>query len=144
MIFRHRTKGGQRSAERVYIYEAPEAVCLDLYRTALMKMYTHKISEVAKWRKNWDKSSDVQKSDRATKGHQRRGVGPASASYVYGQKVPPFEPKKNTEIEKQVADLIDFAYYRCNLPETFWLNEAAKKAQDELSGTKTKGKDKVK
>jgi len=42
--------------------------------------------------------------------------------------VPPFEPKKNTAIEKPVADLIDFAYDRCYLPETFWLNEAAKQS----------------
>jgi hypothetical protein len=35
-----------------------------------------------------------------------------------------------------VADLLDFCLMRCSIPETFWLNEAAKKAKEVLLGTK--------
>jgi len=48
--------------------------------------------------------------------------------------VPPFEPKNHPETEKQVAELLDFAYDCCYVPDTYWLSETAKQA----SGTKEK------
>ena len=98
-----------------------------------MNMYTHKVSEVAKWRNSWDEYPEDVKTNRALKGQQIRGTGKSSAPWVYGKHVQPFELVKNTEIEKQVADFIDFARDRCHIPENYWLNESAKKAQDESS-----------
>jgi uncharacterized protein (TIGR02452 family) len=126
-IFQQRVKGTQRSAERIRIFEGTAAVCLDCSGTALLRLFVGKFHEVVKWRFNWDKCEQPNKMDRARKGQQRRGTGVSSASYDYDGETPPFEPQKNTEIEKQVADMIDFAYYRCYIPEAFWLlSEAIK------------------
>ena len=126
-IFEPRERRGPRLDERVFIYAAPSAQCIDICGTALVKMYAHKLSEAAKWRANWDRGTHEDRVARAAKCHQRRGHG--TIPWAYGKDpVPLFIAKKFPEIESQVAELLDFANDRCYVPDTFWLNETAKQA----------------
>ena len=133
-VFEPRTRRGPRLDVRLFIYCAPAALCLDHCGTALIKMYMHKVSGAAKWRVNWDRMTDRERGERAKVDHQRRGHG--TVSWIYGKDVvpPTFKPKKHPDIEKQIADLLEYANDVCYLPDTYWLNETAK----QVSGAKPK------
>ena len=132
-IFEPKVRKGFRLDDRVYIYTAECSQCMDQCGTALVKLYAHKCSEVAKWRANWDKGTDAKRIDRALAGHQRSGHG--LTAWRFGQEpTPPFRPKANAEIELQVAELLDFAESHCYVPNFYWLSETAKLWAHGLSG----------
>ncbi len=141
--FQSRAKGPAPS-NRVWIMEIEPATCLDVSSAQLLKMYVHKINEAARWRIGWDSGTEFANTDRASKGQQRRGAG-VGARYVYGKEpTPPYAPNTNAEIELQVAELLVFCSQRCYIPESFWLNEAAKRAKESQKEENPKGKGKAK
>ncbi len=83
------------------------ADCIDEAATLLVFHYLLKLAENAKWRSLWDLKASEQK-EKAGRGFHRRGPG-RGEGYNLDDVIPPYEPGKNTKIEIQIADLIDFA-----------------------------------
>ena len=110
-------------ADKVRIWEISPCICIDPAAQHLLWCFGVKMQETIKWRINWDKDPKEQEQ-RAAKGQQRAGPGNGEEWNIVSAFGPPeYKPNNtNREIDIMIAEVVDFAYHSCNVPESFWKN----------------------